>query len=35
MVAGKSIIDFSNGRVPDAIKEIWQKVEQILEGRSA
>ena len=32
MVAGKSIIEFSDGKVSDAIKEIWHKVEQILKG---
>lgn len=30
MVAGKSIVEFSNGRVSDAIKEIWHKVEDFL-----
>lgn len=32
MVAEKSIIEFSNGKVSDAIKGIWQKVDQILKG---
>jgi len=30
MVAGKSIVEFSDGKVTNAIKEIWHKVEQIL-----
>jgi len=30
MVAGKSIVEFSNGRVSEAIKEIWHKVEEFL-----
>jgi MinD superfamily P-loop ATPase len=32
MVAGKSIVEFSNGMVSDAIKEIWHKVEDFLRG---
>ena len=30
MVAGKSIVEFSDGRVSDAIKDIWHKVEQLI-----
>ncbi|MBW1675016.1 MAG: ATP-binding protein [Deltaproteobacteria bacterium] len=30
MVAGKSIVEFSDGKVSDAIKEIWRKVEGFL-----
>lgn len=30
MVAGKSIVEFSDGKVSDAVKEIWDKVERIL-----
>ena len=30
MVAGKSIVEFSDGRVSDAIKNIWHKVEDLL-----
>jgi MinD superfamily P-loop ATPase len=30
MVAGKSIVEFSDGRVSDAIKDIWHKVEDLL-----
>jgi len=30
MVAGKSIVEFSDGKVSDAIKEIWHKVEDLL-----
>jgi len=30
MVAGKSIVEFSDGRVSDAIRDIWHKVEQLL-----
>jgi MinD superfamily P-loop ATPase len=29
MVAGKSIVEFSDGKVSDAIKEIWHKVEDL------
>ena len=32
MVAGKSIVEFSDGRVSDAIKDIWHKVEHFLKG---
>ena len=32
MVAGKSIVEFSNGSVAGAVKEIWHRVEGILEG---
>jgi MinD superfamily P-loop ATPase len=32
MVAGKSIVEFSNGTVAGAIKEIWHKVEGFLGG---
>ena len=30
MVAGKSIVEFSDGRVSDAIKDIWHRVEGFL-----
>ena len=30
MVAGKSIVEFSDGKVSDAIKEIWHKIEHFL-----
>ena len=30
MVAGKSIVEFSDGKVSDAVKEIWNNVEQFL-----
>jgi MinD superfamily P-loop ATPase len=30
MVAGKSIVEFSDGKVSDAIKEIWRKVEKFI-----
>jgi MinD superfamily P-loop ATPase len=30
MVAGKSTVEFSDGKVSDAIKEIWRKVEEFL-----
>lgn len=30
MVAGKSIVEFSDGKVSNAIKEIWHKVEEFL-----
>jgi len=33
MVAGKSIVEFSDGRVSDAIKDIWHKVEQLLRDK--
>ena len=32
MVAGKSIVEFSDGRVSDAIRAIWHKVEHYLKG---
>ncbi|MCK4486658.1 MAG: ATP-binding protein [Desulfobacterales bacterium] len=32
MVAGKSIVEFSDGKVSDAIKEIWRKVEGFLKN---
>ena len=32
MVAGKSIVEFSDGRVSDAIEDIWHKVEHLLRG---
>ena len=32
MVAGKSIVEFSDGKVSDAIKDIWHKVEHFLIG---
>lgn len=32
MVAGKSIVEFSDGKVSNAIKGIWHKVEQTLKG---
>jgi MinD superfamily P-loop ATPase len=31
MVAGKSIVEFEDGDVSDAIREIWHKVEEILQ----
>jgi len=33
MVAGKSIVEFSDGKVSDAIKVIWHKVEQLLRDK--
>lgn len=32
MVAGKSVVEFSDGSVSNAIKGIWHKVEHILKG---
>jgi MinD superfamily P-loop ATPase len=32
MVAGKSIVEFSDDKVSNAIKGIWHKVEQTLKG---
>ena len=32
MVAGKSIVEFPDGRVSDAIRAIWHKVEHYLKG---
>jgi MinD superfamily P-loop ATPase len=32
MVAGKSIVEFSDGSVSDAIKDIWHKVEEFIRG---
>jgi MinD superfamily P-loop ATPase len=32
MVAGKSIVEFSNGNVANAMKEIWHRVEETLEA---
>ena len=33
MVAGKSIIEFSDGKVSDAIKETWDRVEKLLRNK--
>jgi MinD superfamily P-loop ATPase len=34
MVAGKSIVEFSDGKVSDAIKEVWQKIEDFIKNRT-
>jgi hypothetical protein len=34
MVASQSIVEFSDGKVSKAIRELWQKVERFLKEKT-